>query len=301
MWLPFEGDPREHYPARMEWADNSTELVVQRLNRLQNTLELFLADASTGQLRTILTERDSTWVDVVNDLTWLNKRAELHLAQRARRLEPHLPRVARTASRSSCSRRAPSTCSMSFPSTTRAGWVYYLASPDNPTQRYPLADAARRQGQGGAGHAGLAHGRERVQHLARRHPRVAHLLEHQHAAHDRSRAPAHPRVGAHGGHERKAQGEARGAQARHAIEFVKVPIDSGIVLNGYVMKPADFDPAKKYPILFQVYGGPGSQTVRRFLGRCPVPVAHDADAAGIPGCERRQSRHRARAARPGGT
>jgi dipeptidyl-peptidase-4 len=34
-----------------------------------------------------------------------------------------------------------------------------------------------------------------------------------------------------------------------------VPID-GIVLNGYVMKPADFDPAKKYPILFQVYGGP---------------------------------------------
>jgi len=72
VWLPFEGDPREHYPARMEWAAGSSELVIQRLNRLQNTLELFLADASTGQLRTILTEHNNTWVPVVNDLTWLN-------------------------------------------------------------------------------------------------------------------------------------------------------------------------------------------------------------------------------------
>jgi dipeptidyl-peptidase-4 len=51
------------------------------------------------------------------------------------------------------------------------------------------------------------------------------------------------------------------ALKRGTTEFVKVPIDSGIVLNGYVMKPADFDSSKKYPILFQVYGGPGSQTV----------------------------------------
>lgn len=65
-WIAFTGDPRNHYLARMEWAASSAELLVQRLNRLQNTLELVLADARTGAVRTILTERDSTWVEVVD-------------------------------------------------------------------------------------------------------------------------------------------------------------------------------------------------------------------------------------------
>ena len=56
---------------------------------------------------------------------------------------------------------------------------------------------------------------------------------------------------------------------RGTTEFVKVPIDSGIALNGYIMKPADFDPSKKYPILFQVYGGPRLADSGRFLGREP--------------------------------
>ena len=50
---------------RPAWSGRTTPAssCVQRLNRLQNTLQLFLADATTGQLRTILTERDSAWVE----------------------------------------------------------------------------------------------------------------------------------------------------------------------------------------------------------------------------------------------
>ena len=120
VWLPFEGDPREHYPARMEWAASSSEVVVQRLNRLQNTLELFLADASTGQLRTILTEHDNTWVAGGERPHLAQQRAELHLDQRARRLEPRVPRVAERPVGEAADARAHSTSSMSSPSTTRA-------------------------------------------------------------------------------------------------------------------------------------------------------------------------------------
>ncbi|HYJ92944.1 MAG TPA: S9 family peptidase, partial [Pyrinomonadaceae bacterium] len=44
-------------------------------------------------------------------------------------------------------------------------------------------------------------------------------------------------------------------------EFFKIDIGNSVMLDGWMMKPPGFDPAKKYPILFYVYGEPASQTV----------------------------------------
>lgn len=44
-------------------------------------------------------------------------------------------------------------------------------------------------------------------------------------------------------------------------EFFEIPLANGDHLNGYCIKPANFDPSKKYPVLMHVYGGPGSQQV----------------------------------------
>jgi dipeptidyl-peptidase-4 len=44
-------------------------------------------------------------------------------------------------------------------------------------------------------------------------------------------------------------------------EFFSFKTSDGVELNGYMIKPFDFDPSKKYPVLMEVYGGPGSQTV----------------------------------------
>ena len=49
-------------------------------------------------------------------------------------------------------------------------------------------------------------------------------------------------------------------------EFIKVPNSKGDTLNGWMLKPANFDAAKKYPILFCNYGGPGSQQVANRFG-----------------------------------
>src|SRR5689334_2690591 len=77
-WLAIDGDPRNQYLARMDWAGlgNSSELLIQRMNRPQNEIDVLLADARTGTVKTILVERDSAWVDVVNDVRWLNKDRE---------------------------------------------------------------------------------------------------------------------------------------------------------------------------------------------------------------------------------
>ena len=49
-------------------------------------------------------------------------------------------------------------------------------------------------------------------------------------------------------------------------EFIRVPNTKGDTLNGWMLKPASFDPAKKYPVLFCNYGGPGSQQVANRWG-----------------------------------
>src|SRR5205085_7035403 len=66
----------DSYLPRMEWAGSPTELVIRRVNRLQNAADVLLADAATGKARTVLTDRDGAWVDVHDDaVAWVEKGA----------------------------------------------------------------------------------------------------------------------------------------------------------------------------------------------------------------------------------
>ena len=56
-------------------------------------------------------------------------------------------------------------------------------------------------------------------------------------------------------------------------EFMKIDLPQA-TLNAYMLKPYDFDPAKKYPVLFYVYGGPGSQTVSKSFSSGQRPMWH---------------------------
>src|SRR5256885_4525830 len=74
-WLNIPGDPGNHYIARSEWVPakgGSKELVIQHMNRLQDTLHVMLADAETGQARTLFTEADVPWVEHFDQLQFLN-------------------------------------------------------------------------------------------------------------------------------------------------------------------------------------------------------------------------------------
>jgi dipeptidyl-peptidase-4 len=61
--MDIPGDPRNNYIARMEWAGNPNELVIEQLNRLQNTADLLIADVSTGKTTQIFRDQDEAWVD----------------------------------------------------------------------------------------------------------------------------------------------------------------------------------------------------------------------------------------------
>jgi dipeptidyl-peptidase-4 len=66
------GDPRNNYLVRMDFAASPNEIMIQQLNRLQNTNNVMMGNTVTGEVRTIFTETDKAWVDVRDDTEWLD-------------------------------------------------------------------------------------------------------------------------------------------------------------------------------------------------------------------------------------
>jgi len=139
-WMNVPGDPREHYIARMEWLSQpkgggSKELVIQHLNRFQDTLHVMVADPQTGAVRTLFTEQDSTWVEQFDDLKFVNGGKDI-LWMSERSGWNHLFLIPRGGG----TPRELTPGDFDVIGVQHVdmanGWVYYTASPDNPTQRY---------------------------------------------------------------------------------------------------------------------------------------------------------------------
>jgi len=135
-WLKVPGDSRNNYIPKMEWAANSKKTVVfQHLNRLQNTNEVMLGNIRNGRIRKILTERDEAWVDVGDSLRWLNNgKSFTWLSERDG--WRHLYLVSRSGKKITLLTPGQFDVISVQSIDEERGWVYYIASPDNPTQRY---------------------------------------------------------------------------------------------------------------------------------------------------------------------
>ena len=266
-WLRIPGDPRQDYLPRMEWA-GSAELVLQRMNRLQDTDRVMLADAASGAVRTVLTETDSAWVDVVDDLTWLAKGAEF-LWVSERDGWRHAYRVSRDGTK--ITNVTPgrfdvvSVAGVDEP----GGWLYYIASPDNATQRYLFR--TRLDGRGASERLTPADAPGTHSYDISPDARWAfHDYSHLDSppVMDLVSLPQHRVV-------RTLVDNARlRAAAASVIErpgaFFKVTIPDGVTLDGWMIKPADFDSTMTYPLLMDVYGEPAGQTARDAWSRSTI-------------------------------
>ena len=268
VWLSVPGDPRNNYIARLEWAASSREVVLEHLNRVQNTLEVMLGDAGTGQVHTVLTERDSAWVDVVDDLRWIDGgRRFTWISERDG--WRHLYVVSRDGAKMRLV--TPGNFDLHNPASafgapfvvgvdSAAGAIYYTASPDNPTQLYLYR--TRLDGKG------------KPQRITPKDQPGYHTYQiskdgrwafHTYSAFgtpptvDLVSLPKHTVVRTLVRNQRLRDAVAR--LKRGASSFVKVDAGAGLQLDGWVMTPPGFDSTKRYPVVFNVYGEPAGQTV----------------------------------------
>ena len=258
-WFDIPGDPRNNYLARMEWAASSDEVIIQHLNRLQNTNTVYLGERRTGAVRPVLVEQDSAWVDVVEETPWLDH-GKSFLWESERDGWRHVYRVSRDGASLQLLTRGPFDIASVSAVDDAGGWLYYIASPDNPSQRYLFR--ARLDGSGEAERVTPADQPGTHGYNVAPDARVAfHTFSSFGAPSitDLVRLPDHSVARSL---VANSQLKARVAGLRKGpVEFFAVDIGSGVKLNGWIMKPADFNPSRKYPLFFTNYGGPGSQTV----------------------------------------
>lgn len=271
-WFDIAGDPRNNYLPRMEWAANSEEVIIQQLNRLQNTNIVMLGDVRTGKVRPVLTEKDDTWVDIAwgdidwdktglarGDVEWIDNGARFLWAS-----ERDGWRHIYSVSRDGREVKPITPGNYDVISVERVdpknGWIYFLASPENATQRYLYRvrlDGTGKEERLTPATAAGTNGYD----ISPRGDVAIHFYStfNQVPGTEVVRLPQHSLVRSLiDNHEVQ---ERLGKLKQTPTEFFKVDIGEGVQLDGWMIKPPDFDSRRRYPVLFYVYGEPWGQTV----------------------------------------
>jgi len=258
-WLDVQGDPRNNYIPRMEWAANSNEVVLQQFNRLQNVDRLMLGEVETGRVRTILTETDSTWVEVVDDLKWFDQGKRFTWVSE-RDGWRHVYMVSRDGNEVRLLTPGEYDVINIEQIDDRNGWLYFIASPTNPTQRYLYRTDIAKPGKPelltpvnmpGSHSYSIAPSSEWAFHTYSSFsgPPVTELVQ----------LPTHKTIRVL--EDNKELREKVSTLARGEMSFFRVKTTDGVELDGWRMLPPDFDGTKRYPLFIYVYGEPAGQTV----------------------------------------
>ncbi len=266
-WIKLAGDPRLHYIAQLEWAGNSNEILIEYLDRLQQVNQLMLANTQTGDAKLLFEDKDKAWVDN-EPITWIrsNGNTEPDLLWVSERDGwRHAYRIDRSTGQARLLTNFQADVISVEGMDANAGWLYFLASPDDPVRQYLYR--SRLDGQNTP---------ERVTPQSASGWNTYDVAPNgRWASHTISSftCPPHIEIVSLPDHkvlrtleDNRELAKKAGAIFINEPEFFKVQVANNVTLDGWMLKPHDFDPTKKYPVLTYVYGEPAGATVRDAWG-----------------------------------
>ena len=265
LWIPIPGDTRENYIPRMQWI-NDNVLMIQQINRLQNDLKFYTYTVTTGELKKIYEETADTWVDItypdvtaggweMEDLiTADNGQAVLKMSETDG--WRHLYKINLATGLKTL--LTPGDYDVARYYTANDKFVYFSASPRNSTQRYLYSvsltgksDTARITPRGISGmnrYDVCPNGKYAVY----RHSGINNIPEVRLVS-----LPSHKTIKVlidNAAYKKKI------SKLRWPVtEFFSLTTADGVEMDGRMTKPVDFNPQKKYPVFFYVYGEPWEQ------------------------------------------
>lgn len=259
-WAQIPNNSRDMYIPRMNWSGNSDEILVQHLNRKQDHDALYLTNATTGKVNKIYTEVDDKFLDGITDAKWINNGANFIWTSETSGWR-HFYSISRDGKTKIDLTPGEFDVVSLQAIDEKNGWLYYTASPENVSQRYLYKSKLD---------ASIVNKQVTPSKFAGSNS-YQMSEDGQWAIHSHSSftQPTQKRLVKLDGHQEKhmmmdnhklVDKLATLAQPQH--EFFQVTAQDGVVLDGYIMRPADFDPSKKYPIIFYVYGEAWGQTVQ---------------------------------------
>jgi len=270
-WLDLGPDP-DIYLARVNWFPASDRLLVQRQSRDQKQLDVLSYPAAGGAARTLFTERSDTWVDLHDELLFVRGgRQFIWASQRSGHNHLYLygedGTLVRPLTAGDWDVEGDRGEAAVRGLDKRLGRLYFMGTRKSPLERHLYAvtlgthtPEAPSQVTGGDGWNSVVMSPDARRFVA--------------TYSDPSRPPTVTLHAADGRHLATLAANALDSNhpywpyaASHvAAEFGSLPAADGTLLHWRLVRPAGFDPARHYPAIVTVYGGPGVQQVQRRWG-----------------------------------
>ena len=274
-WMNIPGDPQQNYLPRMQWAANSSELIVQQLNRKQNQSKLFYCSIADGSSKDFYDESDKAWVDVRNvwndedpaGWKWINNGKEFLWVSEKDGWR-HIYRVSRDGKKETLLTKGNYDIDETKGIDEKNNYVYFMASPNNATQLYLYKTKLD-----GSGNLEMVS----PQNLAGTHdydisPNAGYALHSfsnykTYPASEWVSLPDHKPLD-----ENRSIAKTMRIDQNNKTEYFTITTEDNITVDGWMIKPANFDSTKKYPIVFHVYTEPASSTVNDTYGSQQNPL-----------------------------
>ncbi|MFT3908744.1 MAG: DPP IV N-terminal domain-containing protein [Ferruginibacter sp.] len=267
-WMKIEGDPQQNYLPRMEWS-GTNELVVQQLDRRQQESKLIYSNTTNGDSRTFWAENDEAWVDLnaseasgdPSGWNWVNKGDDFLWVSEKDGWR-HIYKISRDGKTITLLTKGNYDIGSIQAIDETNNYIYFTASPANATQLYlyrvrinnpgkqfkeeaELVSSAKLKG---TNDYMISPGAKIARHSFSNHntPPVSEWIS----------LPDNKPLNAS-----KSIANSIKTDNDINVEYLQVITDDKIVLDAWMNKPKNFDPAKKYPVVFYVYGEAAASTV----------------------------------------
>jgi len=245
----------EFYIPRIKWTKDENVLSVQRMNRHQNNLDFILVNANDGSAKTIFTETDEAYIDVTDNLTFLNDGKHfVWTSEKSGYNHIYLYNLKGKQVRKITKGDYDITDFYGLDENTNT--VYFASAERSPLHRdvYSVQLNGKNKtiltNKVGTNSATFSSNYKYFinQHSDANTPYYFSLFD------------------AKGNEVRSLKDNIslNTTLSEYALsqkEFFNFETSEGVNLNGWMMKPHNFDPTKEYPVFMYLYGGPGSQQV----------------------------------------
>jgi dipeptidyl-peptidase 4 len=247
------GAETEIYIPRVNWLVDSKHVAIQKLNRPQTVIELSIADAASGKSRVALTDKDLYWINVSDDLKFL-KDGKRFLWSSERSGYRHIYLYDLEGKQLAQTTKGDWEVFAVDGVDEAKGLIYFTAAEKSPLERHLY-----RVGLDGSGFSRIT--KEGGTHGVNFAPDNSAFVD----TYSNSMNPPRQDLVRIDGSRVTSVNENKIAELADLhlspVEFLSVRSHDGMPLNAMMIKPPDFDPAKKYPVLVYTYGGPHAQVV----------------------------------------
>ena len=267
-WMNIPGDPSQNYLVRMEFIPDSNNLLIQQLNRKQNQIKLYIADALKGSAKIIYKESDEAWVDLfqigntyeidyTNSFSFLKESNSILWASEKDGWR-HLYQVSLDGKPEVLITKGEYDVIDLKYIHNKEGFVYYLASPDNATQKYLYKTKLNGKGKNELLSPASLKGSHDY-YFSSNGNYAAHSFSNHFTPYSKEfiSIANHKALN----EEESILKNIKKLEEKSTTEFFTITTADNVEMDGWMVKPTNFDPTKKYPVVFYVYSEPAGTTV----------------------------------------